>query len=116
MGLCVSGKETLDELEEVVLAKFSAVKNKNIEAPHWEPIEHEKGPKLINVLPVKDTRSLSISFPCPDLDLLYYKSAVSNGNFHLKRELFLFETLFPSRIAIAPIYWDMKEKEVYCPS
>lgn len=79
MGLCVSGRESLDELEEMVLSKFSAVKNKNIEAPHWEPLkfEGEEQGVLLNVLPVKDTRTICISFPCPDFDLLYYRSGVS---------------------------------------
>lgn len=79
MGLSVSGRETLDELEEMVLSKFSAVKNKGIEAPSWEPLKYDGDKRGIqlNVTPVKDTRSVCISFPCPDFDQLYFRSAVS---------------------------------------
>lgn len=83
MGLAVNGRESLDELEEMVLSKFSAVKNKNIEAPHWEPLNYEVDKERgiqVNVLPVKDTRCLGISFPCPDFDQMYYKSGVSGGS------------------------------------
>lgn len=78
MGLVVFGRDSLDELERMVLEKFYAVKNKNTEAPTWDPIVYkpDEGVLLINAVPVKDTRSLALSFPCPDFNQ-YYKSGVS---------------------------------------
>lgn len=89
MGLAVSGRETLDELEEMVIAKFAAVKSKGIEAPHWQPLVYEEGDQKgmqLNVVPVKDSRSLCISFPCPDFDTTYYRSSVSGGQWEGRRE------------------------------
>lgn len=86
MSLCVSGKETLDELEEMVLPKFTPIQNKNKTATRWNelPFSDEQLRKKIYVLPVRDTRSITISFQCGDLEP-YYKSIVSNSVF-----LFLF--------------------------
>lgn len=103
MGLCVFGKESLDELEAMVVSKFSEVKNKSIEAPTWEPIKHDgegKTPLQINVVPVKDYRMLTISFPCPDLDI-HFRSGVSRQDFELikqlvRKPLSLIKSIFPS--------------------
>lgn len=46
MGLCVVGKESLDELEEkYVLPLFSAVANKNVEPYEWNT--HPYGPEQL---------------------------------------------------------------------
>lgn len=73
MGLCVLGKESLDELAEMVVPIFSSVVNKNIDPPNW--IDHPYGPEQVgyrvNVVPVKDLRSMHVYFPIPDLHPFY---------------------------------------------
>ncbi|GAB0095724.1 Insulin-degrading enzyme [Sergentomyia squamirostris] len=73
MALAVFGKESLDDLEEMVIAKFSQVVNKNVTAPSWpeSPYTDTETSVRVNVVPVKDTRSLTITFPYPDLEKLY---------------------------------------------
>ncbi|XP_059607534.1 insulin-degrading enzyme [Phlebotomus argentipes] len=76
MSLAVFGKESLDELEEMVTSKFAQVVNKDVTAPTWDEspyTDNETGVR-VNVVPVKDTRSLTITFPCPDLEGLYKSS------------------------------------------
>lgn len=71
--------ETLDELEKMVMAKFSEIENKNVEIPHWprEPYDKDQYGQKVTIVPVKDLRSLTISFTTDDL-IQYYKSAVSS--------------------------------------
>lgn len=119
MGLSVYGRESLDELEEMVLSKFSAVKNKNIKAPEWEPLSFEGEGKamLLNVVPVKDTRSLCIQFPCPDFDTLYYKSRVSECDpFLWSHEKPLDYFCNSSRTVTAPTCWGTRVRVVFCGS
>lgn len=75
MTLAVIGKESLEELTDMVVPLFSGVKNKNISVPEWK--EHPFGPEQLKlkgyVVPVKDVRNLNITFPIPDLHP-YYKS------------------------------------------
>jgi insulysin len=73
--------ENLDELQEMAEEMFSGVKNKNVETPEWP--DHPFGPEQLQmrgfVVPVKDLRSLNVTFPIPDMRN-YYKSAVSIHN------------------------------------
>ncbi|XP_066996978.2 insulin-degrading enzyme [Anabrus simplex] len=75
MNLCILGKESLDELEEMAVKLFSDVKNKSVTSPSWP--EHPFGPdevKLIGyIVPIKDIRILHITFPIPDL-YVHYKT------------------------------------------
>ncbi|XP_013403642.1 insulin-degrading enzyme [Lingula anatina] len=75
MGLSVLGKESLDELQEMVLDLFSNVENKEVAIPEWP--ESPYGPEQLQVkafvVPVKDIRNLSILWPIPDLQE-HYKS------------------------------------------
>ncbi|XP_060579124.1 insulin-degrading enzyme-like, partial [Ruditapes philippinarum] len=75
MGLTVLGKESLDELTEMVVPHFHGVENKKVTIPHWE--EHPFGPAQLQnmcyVTPVKDIRNLSVSWSIPDLQP-YYKT------------------------------------------
>lgn len=78
MSLAIFGKESLDELEEMTLKYFSEIENKNVELPKWSDeiyLDEQKATKLY-VVPVKDTRNLTISFQMPDLDE-FYKAGVS---------------------------------------
>ncbi|XP_070209984.1 insulin-degrading enzyme-like [Littorina saxatilis] len=75
MGLSVVGKESLDELTEMVVPLFCGVENKNTAVPEW-PIppygpQHKK--KTTKVVPVKDYRELTGSWCIPDLHP-YYKA------------------------------------------
>uniref|UniRef100_A0A1L8DTM9 Insulin-degrading enzyme n=2 Tax=Nyssomyia neivai TaxID=330878 RepID=A0A1L8DTM9_9DIPT len=84
MSLAVFGKESLDELEDMVTSKFSQVINKNVTAPSWNEspyTDNETGVRVC-VVPVKDTRSLTITFPCPDLEE-HYKSSPDKYITHL---------------------------------
>lgn len=78
MELSILGKESLDELEELTIKYFADIENKNVKTPAWSDKVYsaeQKSVKLL-VVPVKDVRSLTISFQIPDLDE-YYHSGVS---------------------------------------
>lgn len=74
MKVVVIGRESLDQLQEWVTEKFSAVPNTNKSKPFYDASPY--APENINVLikakPVKDIKRLSLRFPIPDL-LDYYE-------------------------------------------
>ncbi|XP_041968521.1 insulin-degrading enzyme [Aricia agestis] len=84
MTLVVFGKESLDELEEMVVKLFSPVEDKSVTAPSWpdHPFPPELRRKRAYCYPVKDLRSLSIDFPIPDTRK-HYKSAPGHYLSHL---------------------------------
>ncbi|KAJ2938650.1 hypothetical protein O0L34_g11978 [Tuta absoluta] len=84
MTLVVVGKESLDELEEIVVPLFSLVEDRSVVAPSWpeHPYPPELRRKRAYCLPVKDLRSLSIDFPIPDTRK-YYKSGPGHYLSHL---------------------------------
>lgn len=70
MTLSILGRESLDELEEMTLKYFADIENKNVELPQWSDkvfLEDQHHTKLY-ILPIKDTRNLTISFQIPDYD------------------------------------------------
>ncbi|XP_021366935.1 insulin-degrading enzyme-like isoform X1 [Mizuhopecten yessoensis] len=73
MSLCVLGKESLDELSEMVLPMFAEVENKNVTVPEWT--DHPYGPDQLKTVcyavPVKEIRSLSLMWATPDLQDFY---------------------------------------------
>jgi len=73
MKLVVLGRDSLDQLSEWVVEKFSAIKDKNLPAPVHGPDPYGKDQltKIIRMKPVKDLRSLEIAFPFPDQDPVY---------------------------------------------
>lgn len=73
MSLAVFGKESLDELESMVVQMFSDIENKNVESPSWKdlPYDHEQLATKTMVVPVKDSRSLTITFQTEDLERFY---------------------------------------------
>lgn len=75
MTLAVLGKESLDELEALVVPLFGPVLDRDVTAPSWpeHPFPPSRRRTRVHCVPVKDTRSLSISFPSPDMRR-YYKS------------------------------------------
>ncbi|KAI4457948.1 nardilysin [Holotrichia oblita] len=84
MSLAVLGKESLDELENIVVELFSEVENKDVEAPQWNeyPFGKEQLKTCTYMVPIKDLRNLHVIFPSPDL-LEYYKSQPGNYISHL---------------------------------
>lgn len=80
MKLSVIGKESLEELEKMVVESFSDIPNKNVGNPVFsgEPYTAKELRKAMEVVPIKENRSLDIAFPlCAIRD--FYKSKVSRG-------------------------------------
>ncbi|XP_061601535.1 insulin-degrading enzyme isoform X2 [Cololabis saira] len=75
MGLCVLGRESLDELTTMVVNLFEEVENKNVSIPEFpeHPFQEEHLKQFYKVVPIKDIRNLYVTFPIPDLQK-YYKS------------------------------------------
>ncbi|XP_077053081.1 insulin-degrading enzyme isoform X2 [Siphateles boraxobius] len=75
MGLCVLGRETLDDLTAMVVKLFGEVENKNVPIPEFptHPFQEEHLRQFYKVVPIKDIRNLYVTFPIPDLQK-YYKS------------------------------------------
>ncbi|XP_065207037.1 insulin-degrading enzyme [Planococcus citri] len=69
MCLAVLGRESLDELENLVSNLFDDVNNKDVECPIYNdhPYGSEQLKRKFYVVPVKDIRSLKISFSAPDV-------------------------------------------------
>ncbi|CAJ0962033.1 unnamed protein product, partial [Mesorhabditis belari] len=70
MSLSILGCEPLDTLESYLEELgFSEIKNKNVPRHVWD--EHPYGPeecgKMVEVVPIKDNSSLTVTFPYPDL-------------------------------------------------
>ncbi|KAI8967298.1 Metalloenzyme, LuxS/M16 peptidase-like protein [Mycotypha africana] len=80
MKLCILGRESLDQLTEWTVSKFNAVRNKDIQPPSFpgHPLTKNELMKQIFVKPVKDVRSLEMTFPFPDQRPLY---AVQPGRY-----------------------------------
>uniref|UniRef100_A0A8R1HQ00 Insulin-degrading enzyme n=1 Tax=Caenorhabditis japonica TaxID=281687 RepID=A0A8R1HQ00_CAEJA len=71
MSCCIIGRESLDELEGYLgTLGFDAIENKKVARQVWS--EYPYGPeqlgKKVEVVPIKDTRLLTLSFPFPDLN------------------------------------------------
>lgn len=61
----------------MVIEKFSEIENKNVELPLWSrhPFDEDQYAQKLYIVPVKDVRSLTISFTTDDLTQ-YYRSSV----------------------------------------
>tara|TARA_R110000782_G_scaffold19301_18_gene52752 strand:- start:5802 stop:8651 length:2850 start_codon:yes stop_codon:yes gene_type:complete len=79
MTLTVIGRESLDELEAMVLPKFSDVKNRSRHlAPITEPLFTAGDlPRWVNIQPVQNRRSLSINFPVPDAEKYWHNKPLN---------------------------------------
>ncbi|XP_053953738.1 insulin-degrading enzyme isoform X2 [Anastrepha obliqua] len=84
MSLAVLGKESLNDLEDMVIEKFSTIENKNVDIPTFppEPFSEDKYAQKVYIVPIKDLRSLTISFTTADLTE-FYKSAPDSYLSHL---------------------------------
>jgi len=73
MLLVVLGSQSLDELETLVTSKFNAIANHEIgeRAALPEVVRRDLLPIEVRYRTIKDTRTLSYSFPVPSLDAHY---------------------------------------------
>ncbi|CAB3224477.1 unnamed protein product [Arctia plantaginis] len=67
MSLIVVGKESLDELEAMIVPLFSNIEDKSITVPSWplHPFPPELRRRRMYSLPTKNLRYLNIDFPIP---------------------------------------------------
>ncbi|MYB35428.1 MAG: hypothetical protein F4X92_10000 [Gammaproteobacteria bacterium] len=67
MALAVVGRDSLDQLEELVIEKFADINNNGVELPRHEQsyFNRDLMPARIDAIPEKDVYSLSFSFPVP---------------------------------------------------
>ncbi|XP_008554389.2 insulin-degrading enzyme isoform X1 [Microplitis demolitor] len=84
MALSILGKESLDELEKMVIEKFAQVKNKQVEVPEWpdHPFNEDHFGKKWLIVPIKDVRGLKMTFPLPDLSQ-HFRSCPAHYVSHL---------------------------------
>ena len=74
MKLCVLGRESLDELETMVNPLFSRISNNNATKQTYRqgsPYTGDKIPRRLNVVPVKDLRTIELGWPTHALEHLY---------------------------------------------
>ncbi|KRZ08339.1 Insulin-degrading enzyme [Trichinella zimbabwensis] len=69
MALCIMGKESLDELQAAYVPTFASIENKKLEKIVWKehPFTAKELGFRVDVVPVKDLRSINFCFPLPDL-------------------------------------------------
>ncbi|CAD6233778.1 GSCOCG00007274001-RA-CDS [Cotesia congregata] len=84
MALSILGKESLDQLEKMIVDKFSPVENKEVEAPTWpeHPFNDDHFGKKWVIVPIKDIRALKMTFPLPDLSQ-HFRSGPAHYVSHL---------------------------------
>ncbi|CRL00867.1 CLUMA_CG014118, isoform A [Clunio marinus] len=86
MNLAIVGKNSLDELEQMVCSSFvSGIENKNVNISHWseDVFLNDQMMTKTYIEPIMDVRSLTISFPTPDFTS-YYKSKVRELDFRFE--------------------------------
>lgn len=72
MRLCVLGRQSLDELEALVLPLFGSIPNTDRPSPSWggHPYEHSTRRALVSV-PVRQLRLLTVLWPMPPIKSLW---------------------------------------------
>jgi len=85
---------------EITIPLFSVIINKSVTVPIWEthPFTFDYLRKQTMIVPVRDSRSLSVAFPIPDL-VPYYKSQVFYSKFTSKAQSFRMNLILTSLIA-----------------
>jgi insulysin len=75
MSLCMLSNQSLDAMEAMAREKFSAIKNKNLTPPKFDPdfMPQKNTFRLVEREPVKDLKELSLTFAIPGLNQ-WYKS------------------------------------------
>ncbi|XP_027042212.1 insulin-degrading enzyme-like [Pocillopora damicornis] len=84
MALTILGKDSLDDLTNLVIKLFSDTEDKNVSIPefHDHPYDDEQVQVELKVVPIKDIKQLNISFPIPDVNQ-YYESKPCHYISHL---------------------------------
>lgn len=82
MTLCVLSKQSLDDLEELVVPLFSSVPNRLAVAPQnsykdLKVFKEDGFGSIYKIIPVQDRRTLKIVWPFPELFSKYEKKPVS---------------------------------------
>lgn len=68
MNLVVLGRESLDELEQAVTARFAEVPGRDLELPERDiPLFDRELPFRVHIQPEKEVRKLAFSFPVPSV-------------------------------------------------
>lgn len=77
MCLAVYGRETINQLEAMVIPRFSKIANKNTISFRWtnHPYSPDNYATRVSIVPVKNLRTLSLNFPTGDL-IPFYKTKV----------------------------------------
>ena len=73
----VLGNQSLDELESYVREHFNNVENKNVTPNVWDHPYESGNPTITHVVPIKDIRTLNMSFPIPDTQEHFRNKPVS---------------------------------------
>eukprot|EP01041_Mallomonas_annulata_P009052 gene9052-18749_t len=79
MRLVVYGKDDLDTLQKWVEEKFTPIEDKNLSVPSFpsDPYRPEQLAKIIEVVPVKDSKGVDFSFLLPPVDEFYHSKPTS---------------------------------------
>jgi len=88
MTLVVLGKETPDQLEQMVRTRFAEIADKKVELSRQEVALFPDGflPRKVYVKPLQDQRVLSLSFPIPAFEQLYREKPVAYISYMLGHE------------------------------
>lgn len=73
MSLVVLGRQSLDELQALVLPRFAAIRSQEAALPPSYPplFEDDFLPAMVSIRPEKELRQLSFMFPIPNEDTYY---------------------------------------------
>ncbi|XP_065058104.1 insulin-degrading enzyme-like [Rhopilema esculentum] len=73
MALVVIGRESISDLEKAILPLFSLVENKGSQVKEYlqHPLGPEQLPVQLDIVPIKDSQNLHLTFPMPDLQKHY---------------------------------------------
>lgn len=77
MALVVIGRESLDELQDMVSERFSEVENRKVRVDDIDTPLLKESPLQFTLKPRKELRELSISFPVPDLRARYHEKPLN---------------------------------------
>jgi insulysin len=76
MKMVVYGKENVDELGNIVESQFSAIPNKNYKSYQMteHPFDEKMFKKMVKITPVKDKRTLELTWILKDKSMHYRNS------------------------------------------
>ncbi|EGG21700.1 Insulin-degrading enzyme [Cavenderia fasciculata] len=63
MSLCIIGRESIDELEQLAVKYFASIKNKNIEYPRFPALSLPQGGTRIDMVPASNSDSITFAWP-----------------------------------------------------